>query len=84
MIYIYLNIHTVIKNKKCTFFIFRSKYHKLKYGTEMPQTEMQLPSASSSAQDEYSSIPEVSADSEAPLSSVSNVSWKQGRQLLRE
>lgn len=45
---------------------------------------MQLPSASSSAQDEYSSIPEVGADSEAPLSSVSNVSWKQGRQLLRE
>lgn len=50
----------------------------------MPQSEMQLPSASSSAQDEYSPIPEVGADSEAPLSSVSNVSWKQGRQLLRE
>jgi len=62
----------------------RAKYHKLKYGTEIPPSEMQLPSASSSAQDEYSSIPEVSADSEAPLSSVSNVSWKQGRQLLRE
>lgn len=50
----------------------------------MPQSEMQLPPASSSTQDEYSSIPEVGADSEAPLSSVSNVSWKQGRQLLRE
>jgi len=50
----------------------------------MPQSEMQLPSASASAQDEYSPIPEVSGDSEAPLSSVSNVSWKQGRQLLRE
>lgn len=50
----------------------------------MPQTEMQLPSLSASAQEEYSTIPEVSADSDAPLSSVSNVSWKQGRQLLRE
>lgn len=50
----------------------------------MPQSEMQLPSASSNVQDEYSSIPEVGVDSEAPLSSVSNVSWKQGRQLLRE
>lgn len=63
---------------------FRAKYHKLKYGTEMPQSEMQLPSSSSNAQDEYSPTPEVNADSEAPLSSVSNVSWKQGRQLLRE
>lgn len=62
----------------------RAKYHKLKYGTEMPQSEMQLPSASISAQDEYSPIPEVSADTEAPLSSITNVSWKQGRQLLRE
>lgn len=50
----------------------------------MPQSEMQLPSSSTSAQDEYSPIPEVNVDSEAPLSSVSNVSWKQGRQLLRE
>lgn len=45
---------------------------------------MQLPSASSNAQDDYSAIPDVNTDSEAPLSSVSNVSWKQGRQLLRE
>ncbi|VVC40792.1 Hypothetical protein CINCED_3A006521 [Cinara cedri] len=60
----------------------RAKYYKLKYGTEMPPTEMQLPS--SSAQEEYPALPEASADSEAPLSSVSNVSWKQGRQLLRE
>jgi striatin 1/3/4 len=66
------------------FWIYRAKYYKLKYGTEMPQSEMQLPSASSNTQEEYTSIPEVGADSEAPLSSVSNVSWKQGRQLLRE
>lgn len=66
-------------------FNYRAKYHKLKYGTEIPQSEMQLPSASSSAQDEYSPVPEVvGVDSDAPLSSVSNVSWKQGRQLLRE
>lgn len=50
----------------------------------MPQSYMQLPSASSSAHDEYSSIPEVGADSKALLSSVSNVSWKQCRQLLRK
>jgi len=76
--------YSITKNIKYIFLIFRAKYHKLKYGTEIPQSEMQLPSASSSAQDEYSSMPEVGADSEAPLSSVSNVSWKQGRQLLRE
>ncbi|XP_050533701.1 striatin-3 isoform X2 [Daktulosphaira vitifoliae] len=62
----------------------RAKYHKLKYGTEISQTEMQLPSASSSVPDEYSTIPDVNTDSETPLSSITNVSWKQGRQLLRE
>ncbi|XP_050424600.1 striatin-3 isoform X2 [Adelges cooleyi] len=63
----------------------RAKYHKLKYGTDMSYTEMQHTSASpGGALEEYPSAPEVSADTEAPLSSVTNVSWKQGRQLLRE
>jgi len=73
----------MLNKHKYTYFIFRAKYHKLKYGTDILQSEMQLPSASS-AQDEYSSLPEGGADSDAPLSVISNVSWKQGRQLLRE
>lgn len=28
--------------------------------------------------------PEVSTDVEAPYTSVSNISWRQGRQLLRQ
>ncbi|XP_054261722.1 striatin-3 isoform X1 [Macrosteles quadrilineatus] len=52
----------------------RAKYHKLKYGTELNQGDMKPPI------DE----PEVQVDVEAPFTSVSNITWKQGRQLLRQ
>ncbi|XP_075225036.1 connector of kinase to AP-1 [Lycorma delicatula] len=58
----------------------RAKYHKLKYGTELNQGDMRPP-----AMDEGTPAPpEVNVDCDAPFTSVSNISWKQGRQLLRQ
>ncbi|CAG2055203.1 unnamed protein product [Timema podura] len=56
----------------------RAKYHKLKYGTELQQGDMKPPIF-----DEPGG-PELPVDGEAAFTSVSNVSWKQGRQLLRQ
>ncbi|XP_057715532.1 striatin-3 isoform X1 [Corythoichthys intestinalis] len=52
----------------------RAKYHKLKYGTELNQGDLKLPSFESDAKDS-----EVSA-----LPANSQLTWKQGRQLLRQ
>uniref|UniRef100_A0AAX7UNG5 Striatin-3 n=1 Tax=Astatotilapia calliptera TaxID=8154 RepID=A0AAX7UNG5_ASTCA len=49
----------------------RAKYHKLKYGTELNQGEMKMPS--------FESDSEVSA-----VHANSQLTWKQGRQLLRQ
>ncbi|XP_029349905.1 striatin-3 [Echeneis naucrates] len=52
----------------------RAKYHKLKYGTELNQGEMKMPSFESDTKDsEVSAIP-----------ANSQLTWKQGRQLLRQ
>uniref|UniRef100_A0AAY4A4F1 Striatin N-terminal domain-containing protein n=1 Tax=Denticeps clupeoides TaxID=299321 RepID=A0AAY4A4F1_9TELE len=49
----------------------RAKYHKLKYGTELNQGEVKMPSFES--------------DSDAPaVPQNSQLTWKQGRQLLRQ
>lgn len=58
----------------------RVKFHRLKYGTDPPQlTEWKPPS------DESGGIgSEVAPDSEVPYSSVSNTTWRQGRQMLRQ
>lgn len=63
-----------------TLYIYycRAKYHKLKYGTELQQGDMKPPIF-----DEPGG-PEAPMDGEAPFTSVSNVSWRQGRQLLRQ
>ncbi|GLD71228.1 striatin-3, partial [Lates japonicus] len=51
----------------------RAKYHKLKYGTELNQGEMKMPSFESDTKDsEVSAVP-----------ANSQLTWKQGRQLLR-
>ncbi|KAK9496640.1 hypothetical protein O3M35_013080 [Rhynocoris fuscipes] len=55
----------------------RAKFHKLKYGTDLIQGDMKPPVFEESG-------PEVNVDSEAPFSSVSNFTWKQGRQMLRQ
>ncbi|XP_056147272.1 striatin-like isoform X2 [Lampris incognitus] len=52
----------------------RAKYHKLKYGTELNQGDMKPPSYDSDEANE----------NEAPGSLNNQLSWKQGRQLLRQ
>lgn len=56
----------------------RAKSHRMKYGCDPPSL-----SEVSAPVDEPNITNEVAPDSEAPFSSVSNVSWRQGRQLLR-
>lgn len=56
----------------------RAKSHRLKYGCDPPSmSEVSAPT------DEPNITNEVAPDSEAPFSSVSNVTWRQGRQILR-
>ncbi|XP_063054079.1 striatin isoform X2 [Engraulis encrasicolus] len=52
----------------------RAKYHKLKYGTELNQGDMRPPSYDS----------DEGNDTELPEPPNSQLSWKQGRQLLRQ
>nr|CAD7452732.1 unnamed protein product [Timema tahoe] len=66
------------RNGKWIELNYRAKYHKLKYGTELQQGDMKPPIF-----DEPGG-PELPVDGEAAFTSVSNVSWKQGRQLLRQ
>ncbi|KAM5235774.1 striatin-3 isoform 3-T3 [Ctenodactylus gundi] len=53
----------------------RAKYHKLKYGTELNQGDLKMPTFES----------EETKDTEAPTAPHnSQLTWKQGRQLLRQ
>ncbi|MBN3309181.1 STRN protein, partial [Amia calva] len=54
----------------------RAKYHKLKYGTELNQGDMKPPSYDSDEGNEN--------ENEVPPPLNSQISWKQGRQLLRQ
>ncbi|KAM6940232.1 striatin-like [Xenentodon cancila] len=54
----------------------RAKYHKLKYGTELNQGEVKPPS--------YDSDDENDVEAPSPPNSSHQLSWKQGRQLLRQ
>jgi striatin 1/3/4 len=56
----------------------RVKFHRLKYGYDPPMNDMKAPV------DETEIMNEVAPDPEVPFSSVSNITWKQGRQLLRQ
>ncbi|XP_051802228.1 striatin-like isoform X1 [Acanthochromis polyacanthus] len=62
----------------------RAKYHKLKYGTELNQGDVNPPNYDSGVC--VSVCPDDGADSElpSPPSSSHQLSWKQGRQLLRQ
>uniref|UniRef100_A0A671VNY0 Striatin n=1 Tax=Sparus aurata TaxID=8175 RepID=A0A671VNY0_SPAAU len=53
----------------------RAKYHKLKYGTELNQGEIKPPSYDSG---------ETDVEAPSPPNSSHQLSWKQGRQLLRQ
>nr|KAF6487712.1 striatin 3 [Rousettus aegyptiacus] len=53
----------------------RAKYHKLKYGTELNQGDLKMPTFES----------EETKDTDAPTAPQnSQLTWKQGRQLLRQ
>ncbi|KAM7163916.1 striatin-3 isoform 3-T3 [Macrochelys suwanniensis] len=53
----------------------RAKYHKLKYGTELNQGDLKIPTFES----------EETKDTEVPtVPQNSQLTWKQGRQLLRQ
>ncbi|XP_059565967.1 striatin-3 isoform X1 [Myotis daubentonii] len=53
----------------------RAKYHKLKYGTELNQGDLKMPTFES----------EETKDTEVPTAPQnSQLTWKQGRQLLRQ
>uniref|UniRef100_A0A8C2USN3 Striatin N-terminal domain-containing protein n=1 Tax=Chinchilla lanigera TaxID=34839 RepID=A0A8C2USN3_CHILA len=53
----------------------KAKYHKLKYGTELNQGDLKMPTFES----------EEAKDTEAPSAPQNNqLTWKQGRQLLRQ
>ncbi|XP_062824306.1 striatin-3 isoform X4 [Anolis carolinensis] len=53
----------------------RAKYHKLKYGTELNQGDLKMPTFES----------EETKDTEVPtIPHNSQLTWKQGRQLLRQ
>ncbi|XP_040002265.1 striatin [Xiphias gladius] len=54
----------------------RAKYHKLKYGTELNQGEIKPPS--------YDSDEGNDSEVPSPQNSSHQLSWKQGRQLLRQ
>ncbi|XP_029009812.1 striatin isoform X2 [Betta splendens] len=54
----------------------RAKYHKMKYGTELNQGEINPPS--------YDSDEGNDSEVPSPPSSTHQLSWKQGRQLLRQ
>lgn len=54
----------------------RAKFHKLKYGTDLQQGDMKPPVIDESGE------PQLDADQS--YVSVSNSTWKQGRQLLRQ
>uniref|UniRef100_A0A1B6DPZ4 Striatin N-terminal domain-containing protein n=2 Tax=Clastoptera arizonana TaxID=38151 RepID=A0A1B6DPZ4_9HEMI len=56
----------------------RAKFHKLKFGTELNQGDMKPPIL------DESGAPDVALDVEAPFTSGSNISWRQGRQMLRQ
>lgn len=57
----------------------RAKFHKLKYGVELQQGDMKPPML-----EESGMCSEMPGEGEVPYSSVSNVTWRQGRQLLRQ
>lgn len=54
----------------------RAKFHKLKYGTELQQGDMKSPVIDESSDSQL--------DQDQSYVPVSNATWKQGRQLLRQ
>ncbi|XP_017766220.1 PREDICTED: striatin-3 [Eufriesea mexicana] len=63
----------------------RARYHKLKYGTDLViQGDTKPPIYEEGNYNCPNSDVGGSGDGEAPFTSVSNISWRQGRQILRQ
>ncbi|KZC09556.1 Striatin-3 [Dufourea novaeangliae] len=63
----------------------RARYHKLKYGTDLViQGDMKPPVYEEGSSTCANSEVGGDGDGEAPFTSVSNISWRQGRQILRQ
>lgn len=76
----------------------RAKFHRLKYGVDPPMNDIKPPSDDPGIGTEvapgrfeeyintHTNITSIQffADPEVPYSSVSNITWRQGRQLLRQ
>ncbi|XP_078040294.1 connector of kinase to AP-1 [Augochlora pura] len=63
----------------------RARYHKLKYGTDLvTQGDVKPPVYEEGSSTCVNSEVGGDGDGEAPFTSVSNISWKQGRQILRQ
>ncbi|XP_014234227.1 striatin [Trichogramma pretiosum] len=57
----------------------RAKFHKLKYGTDLSVEE-----GSTGETETDMTTDGGGGDTETPFSSISNITWRQGRQLLRQ
>lgn len=55
----------------------RAKFYRLKYGCDPPVNDLKSPT-------DENVVTEVAPDPEVPFSTVSNITWRQGRQLLRQ
>ncbi|GAB0091424.1 striatin [Sergentomyia squamirostris] len=65
----------------------RAKYHRLKFGCDPPtmNDDIKPPSDETAALvSEVAAAAAAATDTEAPFTSVSNITWRQGRQLLRQ
>ncbi|XP_076685239.1 connector of kinase to AP-1 isoform X2 [Andrena cerasifolii] len=63
----------------------RARYHKLKYGTDLViQGDIKPPVYEEGSSTCANSEVGGGGDGEAPFTSVSNISWRQGRQILRQ
>lgn len=61
----------------------RVKFHRLKYGCDPPNSmaaDMMKPPTT----DDGTIASELAPDADVPFSTVSNITWRQGRQLLRQ
>uniref|UniRef100_A0A336KGC5 CSON006515 protein n=1 Tax=Culicoides sonorensis TaxID=179676 RepID=A0A336KGC5_CULSO len=64
----------------------RVKFHRLKYGCDPPNAnDLKPPPASGLTDDAGNLITDVAnSDNEVPFSAVSNITWRQGRTMLRQ
>lgn len=66
-------------------YFYRARYHKLKYGTDLViPGDVKPPIYEEGSSTCANSEVGGGGDGEAPFTSVSNISWRQGRKILRQ